>query len=220
MQAILASKRCESADLSSLLVCFLIGSTLPPILYQTLKKVIPKCILLTAYGMTEVCGGVSCTERNELEEHPKSSGRLMIGTKVKIIDETTGERCGIGEEGEICVKVPIPAIGYYKDETTTRNSYDSEGYVITGDLGYFDESGRLHINGRKKEIFKSRGFAVWPTELENLILKHSDIQSVSVVSIYDDEIVSELPAAVVIKKENSSITADDVYTIVAGKNSF
>ncbi|XP_055297527.1 uncharacterized protein LOC129566039 [Sitodiplosis mosellana] len=215
MQAILTSERCVNADLSSIGLCFLIGSTLPPTLLQTLKKVIPKCILMTAYGMTEVCGGVTCTVPNELEEYPQSSGRLMIGAKIKIINQNPGEKCGIGEEGEICIKIPIPPMGYYKDEAATRNAYDNEGYFISGDLGYFDETGRLYIIGRKKEIFKCRGFAIWPGELENIILKHSAIRDVSVVSVYDDKIVSELPAAVVIKKDDSSVTVDDVYAIVA-----
>lgn len=167
--------------------------------------------------MTEVCGGASCTVPAELEDHPQSSGRLSKGVKVKIINQNTGERCGIGEEGEIFLKIPIPPMGYYKDEAVTQRLYDSDGYVITGDLGYFDESGRLYIIGRKKEIFKSHGFAIWHAELENEILKNSAIQNVSVVSVYDDEIMSELPAAIVHKHENSSVTADDIYAIVAGK---
>lgn len=219
MQVILRSKRCETADLSSLVVWFLLGSVVPPVLVQSMKKALPKCFVMSAYGMTEVCGGVSCTVPTELEEYPKASGRLMTGVKVKIINQNTEEKCGVGEEGEIYVKVPIAPMGYYKAEAVTQSSYDSEGYFITGDLGYFDEAGRLYINGRKKEVFKSRSrFSIWPGELENIILKHPDVQVVSVVSVHDDETISNLPAAVIVKKESCSITVDEVYKMIAGKN--
>ncbi|XP_055297897.1 uncharacterized protein LOC129566201 [Sitodiplosis mosellana] len=215
MQAILTSERCKSADLSSLSMCCLAGNTVPPILVKTMKKVIPKCIVLTIYGMSETCGAVSCTMPTESEECPHSCGRLITGAKIKIINQETDEKCGIGEVGEICIKIPIPPMGYYKDEAATRNAYDNEGYFSSGDLGYFNETGRLYIIGRKIEIFRSREFDIWPGELENIILKHSAIRDVSVVNVYDDDIVLELPAAVVVKKEDSSITADDVYAIVA-----
>lgn len=167
--------------------------------------------------MTEICGSASCTLPNELEEHPNSGGQLVPGVQVKIINENTGEKCGIGEEGEIYVKMAIPTLGYYKDETTTKNSFDKDGYFISGDLGYFDESGRLIIIGRKKEIFKNCGFAVWPAELESLIVKNPAVQDACVVSVYDDEIMSDLPAAVVVRRENHSITKDEIYSIIAGK---
>lgn len=183
-----------------------------------MKQFIPKCVLLTTYGTTEIGGSVSCTVPKELEEYPNSGGQLVPGVKVKIISETTGERCGIGEEGEIYIKAPVPSIGYYKDETATRNSFDVEGYFISGDIGYFSKFGRLFINGRKKEIFKNCGFAIWPMELEDLILKNSAISDASVVSVYDSELLSDLPAAVVVKTNEYSITEDQVYAIIAGEN--
>lgn len=217
LQAFLKSERCEKADLSSLISCFPIGGFVPSVLVQTMKKIIPKCLLLTTYGMTEVGGSLSCTTPNELEEYPKSAGRLVPGVEVKIIHEQTGEKCGIGEEGEIYAKVPVPSMGYYKDEIATREAFDSEGYFITGDLGYFDDTGRLYIVGRKKEIFKNCGFAVWPAELENLIVKHPNVQTASVVSVYDNDVMSDLPAALVVKVDGSSITEKDVYAIIAGE---
>ncbi|XP_031628671.1 4-coumarate--CoA ligase-like 7 [Contarinia nasturtii] len=215
MQAFLKSEQCAKADLSSLLACFIIGGFIPSVLVQTLKKFHPKCSMLTGYGMTEIGGGASCTAPNELEEYPNSVGRLVPGAKMKIISEKTGEKCGIGKEGEIYVKIPVPAIGYYKDETATRSAYDSEGYFISGDLGYFDESGRLIVVGRKKEIFKNCGFSIWPAELEDLIIKSPAIKEASVVSVYDDEAVTDLPAALVVKQDNCSITENEVYAIIA-----
>lgn len=217
LQAFLKSERCQKADLSSLVACFPIGGFIPSVLVQTMKRIIPKCLLLTTYGMTETGGSISCTTPNELEEYPNSTGRLVPGVEVKIINEKTGKKCGILEEGEIYAKVPVSSMGYYKDEIATREAFDDEGYFITGDLGYFDESGRLYVVGRKKEIFKNCGFAVWPAELENLIIQHPGVQTACVVSVYDYDVMSELPAAVVVKADESSITEEEVYAIVASK---
>lgn len=183
-----------------------------------MKQILPKCALLTTYGLTEVGGSASCSSPKELEEHPNSAGQLVPGVVMKIIDEKTREKCGINEQGEIHIKVPMPSAGYYKDEIATRNAFDPEGYFITGDIGYFDESGRLYIIGRKKEIFKNCGYAIWPAELEDLILKNSAIRDASVVSVYDSDSMSDLPAVLVVKKNECTITENEVYDIIAGKN--
>lgn len=98
----------------------------------------------------------------------------------------------------------------------TKNAFDSDGYFITGDLEYFNADGRLSIIGRKKEIFKNRGFAIWPIELENLILKHPAVKVATVVSVYDDEMMTDLPAAVVIKQDGFLITEKQICDIIAG----
>lgn len=216
MQAFLKSERCKSADISSLYVCYAIGGHIPSILVHTMKQILPKCVLLTAYGMTEIGGGACYTNPRELEDHPNSVGQLLPGVHMKIISETTGERCGAGEAGEIFVKTLIPPMGYYRDEVATKSSFDAEGYFITGDIGCFGEDGRLSIIGRKKEIFKNCGFAVWPAEIENIMLKNPAVREVAVVSVYDEAIMSELPAALVVKKE--SISEEKLYSLVAGKN--
>ncbi|XP_031637198.1 luciferin 4-monooxygenase-like [Contarinia nasturtii] len=213
-QAFIKSKRCKNANLSTLLVCIIAGSSIPPVLLENLTQIIPKCLLMTGYGMTEM-GGISFTTPRELKECPNSAGQLLQGAQIKIISDT-GDKCGIDEHGEIYVKMPIPSMGYYNDEIATQNAFDSEGYFITGDLGYFN-AGRLFIIGRKKEIFKNRGFAVWPIELENLILKHPAIKEATVVCVYDDDIMTDLPAAVVIKQDGFSITENEVSTMISDK---
>lgn len=82
IQAIAKSEECcEKNDrLSSLRLCYSIGGYVPTILVQTLKKTQPQCIFLTAYGATEIGGGVSATAPMELEEYPNSVGRLVPGS--------------------------------------------------------------------------------------------------------------------------------------------
>lgn len=216
IQAFLKSDRCKSADLSSLTTCFSIGGYTPSIVNETIKVLVPHCIFLTAYGITETGGGVSITKPKELDEFPNTVGHLVSGIHVKVVNIQTNEKCGIGEEGEICVKIPVPIMGYLKDETESQVAFDDEGYFITGDIGYFDECGRLFINGRRKEIFKNRSFPVWPAEIEDVIQKHQAIRHACVVNLWDDDLATDLVTAVVVKNENYSISADEIYELVAG----
>lgn len=218
MQAILKSERCKEANLSSLFMAIVIGSIIPTSLIENAKKIIPRCVMLTGYAMTEVPTGVTIALSDELIKNPKCVGYCVPGVQIKIINEITGENCGIDEEGELCVKGPIPPLGYFRDEVATKNAFDEENYFITGDIGAFDESGRLRIVGRKKEIFKNRGYSITPSEIEDVILKHPAVQSACVVSVFDEEVVTDLPAAVVIRKDQQSITEDEIYSLVAGKN--
>lgn len=217
LQNVLKSDRCKTADISTLGGIVLIGGHVPTVLVQTLKQILPQCILFTAYGLTEIGGGGTMILSSDLEKYPGSSGCLVPGTHMKIIDESTDEKCGIGGKGEICIKLSIPTMGYFRDDEANRNAFDAEGYFKTGDIGYFDEIGQLYVSGRKKEIFKNRGYHIWPAEIEDVLLKNPAIRNVCVTPIYDDELMTDLPAAVVVKNENHSITRDEVYAIVAGK---
>lgn len=136
---------------------------------------------------------------------------------MKIINENTNERCGISEEGEVYVKTTIPAMGYFRDEVANRSAFDEEGYFITGDIGYFDEAGRLFISGRKKEMFKVRGFVIWPSEIEDVILKNHAVRYACVINVYDDGIASDLAAAVIVRNEQYTITKDEICKLVTGK---
>lgn len=189
---------------------------MPTILVQTLKKVLPQCVLFTAYGLTEIGGGGTMILSADLEKYPGSSGCLVPGTFMKIVDESTGEKLGIGEKGEICIKLSIPTMGYFRDDEANRNAFDAEGYFKTGDIGHFDETGRLYVSGRKKEIFKNRGYHIWPAEIEDVLLKNPAIRSVCVTPVYDAELITDLPAAVVVKNENHEISREEIYAIVAG----
>lgn len=171
---------------------------------------------MTSYGMTEVGGGVSLTMPNELQSNLKTSGRLLRGIDVKILNEINEENCGPNEKGEIHVKTPIPVLGYYNDEAETRASIDQDGFFKTGDIGYFDTNGHLYIDGRKKEVFKSSGYFVWPNEIEDILNAHPAIQHACVVAVHDKKKLIEIPAAVVIKQKNSKVTANEIYSIVAG----
>lgn len=163
------------------------------------------------YGLSEAGGVISI-------DYPECgkigcAGRLVNGCSVKIIDDD-GNRCGPNVKGEICTKLSYKFIGYYGNEEATLEMFDDEDFMRTGDIGYFDSDGDLFIVDRKKNQLKYRNFQITPSEIEDLVIKHPDVKSVCVVGI-PDNMSSDLPTAVIIREEKSTITEQEVYDIVA-----
>lgn len=118
--------------------------------------------LLEGYGMTETAPIIAFTRPDDI--HPGSVGLPLPSTKVTL------------KQGEICVKGPNVMQGYYNRPDETAAMFDDEGWLHSGDLGRFDEKGRLYITGRTKEIIVlSNGKNINPSEIEAKLESHEDI---------------------------------------------
>lgn len=104
--------------------------------------------------------------------------------------------------------------GYYGNEEATKNALDTDGFIMTGDIGFFNDDGVLCIVDRKKEIFKYRGFHVNPSEIENLIYSIQGVKLVTVVAL-PDLYRTCLAAAAIVKTSNSPLTTEEVVEFVA-----
>ncbi|XP_018327629.1 4-coumarate--CoA ligase 1 isoform X2 [Agrilus planipennis] len=166
------------------------------------------------YGATELAGG--CTMQLLSRSDIGGCGVLVHGYSAKVCHLKTGEALKRGETGEIRVKGPGIMKGYIKNEAETKASFDNEGFWKTGDIGYFDEHGALHIVDRLKELIKYKGFQVAPSELESILNSHPSVVEAAVVGITDDR-VGELPTAFVVKDENCSVTEKDISDFVADR---
>ena len=105
--------------------------------------------------------------------------------------------------------------GYIGNEEATKNMLDADGWLRTGDVGYFDEDGFFFITDRVKELIKYKGLQVSPSELELLLLTHPDVMDAAVSSI-PDEIAGELPRGYVVRKPGSKVTEDELIKFIAG----
>lgn len=130
-------------------------------------------------------------------------------------DETLGPNC----KGELCFKGDIIMKGYYNDEKSTRATIDKDGWLHTGDVGYYDEEGYFYIVDRIKELIKYKGYQVPPAELEAILLTYSGIKDAAVIGIPNKE-AGELPMAFIVRQENASIRKEDIIQYVNGKNIF
>lgn len=91
-------------------------------------------------------------------------------------------------------------MGYLNNPKATAETIDSEGWLHTGDQGFFDEEGLLTITDRIKEMIKVKGIGVAPAELEDLLLGHPKVEDAAVLGVYDDY-SGERPKAYVVPKQ-------------------
>lgn len=121
---------------------------------------------------------------------------------------------GPNEIGEIYLFSQIRFLGYANQPEETRQAFDDEGWLKTGDLGFLNDECELFIVDRKKEMLKYLNYQLAPSELESHIAKIEGIAAVCVVGI-PDMLAGDLPAAVVVKQPNSSLEEIDVVDEVA-----
>src|SRR5690606_14130888 len=125
--------------------------------------------ICNVYGLTETYGNCAVTDVDDsLDLRLHSVGMPLPGVQVRICDPETGETRAAGEIGEIRIKGYLFA-GYYKNEAKTREAFDDEGYLRSGDLGLQDASGRLYYRGRITEMVKSGGINIAPIEVEETL---------------------------------------------------
>lgn len=167
---------------------------------QKLEKQFPGTGFTQAYGMTESC---SCITKHPAErteyKYAKRGGTIVANTEVKIIDKETGAELSYNEEGEILARGPQVVMGYLNNEKATRETFDEDGWLHTGDVGFVDREGFINITDRIKEMIKVKGIGVSPAELEDLLLGHPKVEDVGVTSIADDY-SGERPKAYIVPK--------------------
>lgn len=211
------SLKCEQfyeTDLSSIRLILCGGSKLSPLTAVKISKYLKHGIVMHAYGMSEIGGVASLATITE--ENDTSVGRLSFGIEAKIIDDD-GRRLGVGEIGEICMKTKFKFLGYFDNEEATSDAIDDEGFLLSGDIGYFDEMQKLHIVDRKKDMMKYCGSQLSPTEIEQFVIQDPRVKAVCVVGI-PDAVAGNLPAAIIVRNDNEgSITKEDIEQMVAGE---
>ncbi|XP_075742672.1 uncharacterized protein LOC119169861 [Rhipicephalus microplus] len=168
--------------------------------------------LVNMYGMTESCGIVTGQPKTDDDSATVDAGVPVTGVQIKVVDVYTRRKLGLHETGEICFRSLSMVRGYYKRPKETAQLFDEEGWCKSGDAGYYDESGRLYIVERLKQMIKCMDNQVVPTELEELLLHHhaDEIEEVSVVGVPHPDF-GEAPAAAIVLTEKGR--AQDVHSL-------
>ncbi len=135
--------------------------------------------LQNGYGLTESAAGI-CATRNAMGDPDTSVGEAMLGATIHVDLGAPGATPQEGI-GEILVGGPQVMKGYFRDPEQTAAVLTEEGLLRTGDLGRFDDQGRLHIAGRTKELIIRSGFNVYPVEIEAVLTEHPDVIIAGVV---------------------------------------
>ncbi|HTK79103.1 MAG TPA: long-chain-fatty-acid--CoA ligase [Rhizomicrobium sp.] len=168
------------------------------------------CQFAQVYGLTETTGGGTLLMP---EDHDPARGKLRScgkpapGHEIKVLDPTGGE-LPPGEVGEIAIRAPNLMKGYWNKPNATKAA-TRDGWLRTGDAGYFDSEGYLYIHDRVKDMIVSGGENIYPAEVENAIFGHPAVADVAVIGVPDDK-WGEAVKAIVVKKPGATVAPADV----------
>ena len=173
-----------------------------PEIIELLRQKFPDTGFRQGYGATESTACISCHPPSHYDyKYATTGGILCANTVAKVIDlDDPNKELGPNQTGEICAKGPQIAMGYLGNPTATAETFDENGFLHTGDVGYLDEEGLFHIEDRIKEMIKVKGQQVAPAELEDTLLGHDLVEDCAVLGI-QDTYAGERPKAYVVLKQ-------------------
>ncbi|CAG9761516.1 unnamed protein product [Ceutorhynchus assimilis] len=170
--------------------------------------------LRNCLGMTETTSAVTFIQFGE--DRKGSCGKLVPFVSGKVIDPSSLLALGPNKIGELCFKGPLVMRGYYKNPEATKNSFTEDGWLKSGDLGYYDEEGFFYVVDRLKEVIKYKGYQVAPAELEAILINHPKIADAGVVGV-PDKVAGEVPLAFVVRKAETHVGEEEIIKYVADK---
>lgn len=180
----------RSYDTSSLRAIFCAGSQLPAAVATAAQDLLGD-VVYNLYGSTEVALATMATPA-DVREAPTSVGKPMLGCRIRIIDDNGNEVPTPGT-GRIFVGAATQFEGY----TGGGTKEFIDGLMASGDVGHFDDKGRLYIDGRDDDMIVSGGENVFPVEIEELLVTHPAIVEASAIGVDDEEFGKRLRAFVV-----------------------
>lgn len=158
-----------------------------PIASSKLKEAINLLgtIFVQTFGQVEAPMCITTMMRDEQTDRLESCGRQAPFVAMKIIDDEWNEK-QVGEVGEIVCKGSLVMQGYWNNQEETKKTLVN-GWLRTGDLGWVDEYGYLHIVDRIKEVIISGGVNIYPREVEEVLNKHSGVKETAVIGVPDEK---------------------------------
>lgn len=208
-QRLLEQPEFSSRDLSSMQAMMCCGAPLPLHVKEALFESFP-CGVIELYGSTE--GVITTLAPEEARGRMASVGRPLPGEDLIVLGD--GDRpVGCGEAGEVLARSRFAMNGYWGKPEATAEAFwtDDQGlrWLRSGDIGRLDEQGYLFITDRKKDMIISGGQNVYPADIEAVLVTHPDVADCAVFGI-PSERWGETPLALVVLREGSETTAEDV----------
>lgn len=195
----------ENADLSTIRLFLAGGSPCPRPLIETYQK--RGVTFSQGYGMTETAPAITVLRAEDALRKLGSCGKPVFHLDVKVVDLEGMER-PTGETGEVVVRGPNVIREYWRRPKESAETI-VDGWLHTGDMGYFDDEGYLYLIDRKKDMYISGGENVYPAEVEDVIMGYGPVADVGVIGIPDEK-WGEVGMAVVVAKPGEEVTGEGV----------
>jgi acyl-CoA synthetase (AMP-forming)/AMP-acid ligase II len=173
-----------------------VGGKMPHDLSAKILAARPDVEILIAYGQTECAPRATALDPARVLDKPDSVGAPIPNVAVHILDED-GQVLPQGQSGEVVVQGDNVMVGYWGQADETAKVVDAQGRLHTGDLGYFDTDGDLHLSGRLDDMIKAAGERVFPAEIERVLMGAGLVREAVVVGVADDVAGQRIEAHVV-----------------------
>jgi acyl-CoA synthetase (AMP-forming)/AMP-acid ligase II len=178
---------------------------------ETVAELIARGIIpQSGYGMTETCSHQYTLPNDDPRLIVESCGRSCPGYEIRIFDrEDPNRELKAGEIGQIGGRGASLMLGYFDDQKATEESFNRDGWFMTGDLGWVDENGYLRITGRKKDVIIRGGHNIYPARIEALAATHHAVHRVAAVAVPDERLGERVCLAVMVRP-GKSVEAEDI----------
>ncbi|AKK27796.1 acyl-CoA synthetase [Mycobacterium sp. EPa45] len=205
--SLLRSPVFDRVDLSSLRKGYYGASAMPTEILHEIRHRLPNLQLWNFYGQTEIAPLASALGPQDQEAHAGAAGRPVLNVETAILDDADTP-VAAGTVGEIAHRSPHLMLGYLDDPLKTAEAFRG-GWFHSGDLGFYDDSGFLHVVDRKKDMIKTGGENVASREVEDILYLHNGIEEVAVFGLAHPVWVEAVVAAVV-PRTGTYLTEDEV----------
>ncbi|MEN6472937.1 MAG: AMP-binding protein [Syntrophaceae bacterium] len=179
-QMLMENPKFKTLDFSKLETCMSAAAPFPEEAQRKLEAIIGAGKLLEVYGMTETAPLITANPYRGRKQLG-SVGLPLLNTDIRLIDPGTGKLAQPGAPGEICVKGPQVMAGYLGKPEETRQVFDADGYLHTGDVAVQDADGYLRIVDRTKDMIIVGGFKVFSTKVEEVLSRHPAVGMVALI---------------------------------------
>ena len=173
----------EKHDLSAWKVGLYGGAIMPPATIDALAEKLPRLALVNGYGATETTSPAAVMPLGHTALHLDSVGQTVPCGDIRVMNES-GLEVAPGEAGELWIRGPMNAQGYWNNPVATRENFTA-GYWHSGDIGSVDAEGYVRVLDRKKDMINRGGYKVYSAEVENELVKHPEIVEAVIVGSPD-----------------------------------
>ncbi|CAG4901974.1 class I adenylate-forming enzyme family protein [Acidithrix sp. C25] len=197
----------RQADLGSLRELLVGGAPLSRALVSHTKDALPDVVLENGYGMTEASSTISFISGSDCENNPESVGPPIPVCDVKVIGPD-GSDLPWGESGELCIRGPGVALGYWREPKATEAVFGG-GWLRTGDIAVIDKNGRINLIDRVKDVIIRGGENISSVEVEGRLLEHPSVLDAAVIAV-PDLVLGERVGAIVVLRQSMDATGDEL----------
>lgn len=214
LRMLLSVPRLATLDLSALRLVVLGGSPVPESFPPHVVRRLPGLVLANVWGLTEATSIVTYVQGEDYLAHPWSAGRAVTGIELGISVDGAPPRDLRDRVGELCVRGPVVAAGYWGAPAATAATF-VDGWLHTGDVGSVDGDGYVRVLDRLKDMIVRGGENIYSLEVEGALATHPDVAEVAVIGV-PDPLFDERVRAVVVPRPGRHPDPEDLTAHLTG----